>query len=152
MSLIGAGLKEIVQERINSGVPKNKLEHPDYADFSIYIARTHVIDHETGVIARGPCKIGRAKYINNVQRARNQGGGDFRIYKTISVTHDSVTRDIEKYISKKYKNRKFKGSQTQSELYDFTDNELTLLIDDIKSKFTNNIKEIKDYSNGNTSR
>lgn len=142
---IGFGFKDIINEKIKSGIPKSKLENLDYPDYSIYIARTHVTDHETGNISRGLCKIGRAKYVNNVQRGRNQGGSDFRIYKLIKVRNDADTRKIEKYVSKKYHNRKIQGSQNQSELYDFYDHELNNIINDIREEFSDCIIEVKDY-------
>jgi hypothetical protein len=129
---IGAGYAEIISERKNAGY-KN-LEDPDNPEWTIYIARTHVIDHETGMEARGPLKIGRGKYMNNIQRGRNQGGGDFRVYARLIFENNNGTKKTESYIENNYKNRKFVGPQsTQSELYDFKDYEIEQIIKDITS-------------------
>lgn len=141
----GYGFFDIIEERISKGIPRNKLEDPEYPDFSIYIGRTHVRDYETQHESRGLCKIGRAKYVNNIQRARNQGGGDFRVYAVINVTEDKFTREIEKYISTKYKHRKAIGSQNQTELYDISDEEIPMIVNDIETEFGNAIKISKIY-------
>lgn len=141
----GFGWNDIINERMSNGVPKNKLENSAYPEYSIYIARTHVIDHDTGITSRGLCKIGRAKYRNNVQRGRNQGGGDFRVYSSIEVKDNEYTRTIEKYIANKYKRRKVSGPQNQSELYDFKDSEIKDLIKDIEANFGSIIKKVNIY-------
>lgn len=141
----GFGWTDIINERISNGIPKNKLENSDYPEYSIYIARTHVTDHKTGVTARGLCKIGRAKYRNNVQRGRNQGGSDFRVYSSVEVDDNRFTHEIEKYIADNYKHRKVSGPQNQTELYDFKDNEIIDLVKDIKSRFGSIIKKVNIY-------
>lgn len=141
----GFGWNDIINERISKGVPKNKLENSDYTEYSIYIARTHVTDHDTGITSRGLCKIGRAKYRNNVQRGRNQGGGDFRIYSSIEVKNNEYTHTIEKYISDKYKHRKVSGPQNQTELYDFKDDEIKDLVKDVESSFESMIERVNIY-------
>lgn len=129
---IGAGWADIINERKNSG--QKNLEDPNNPEWTIYIGRTHVTDHETNFEARGPVKIGRGKYMNNIQRGRNQGGSDFRIYARLILEDNDSTKIIEKYIKDNYSNRKFTGPQsTQSELFDFKDSEIEDLVNDLLS-------------------
>jgi hypothetical protein len=127
---IGAGWIDIINERKASG--QKNLEDPSNPEWTVYIARTHVTDYETGITARGPLKIGRGKYMNNIQRGRNQGGGDFRVYARFILEDNNETKKIERYLEHNYKDRKFIGPQsTQSELYDFKDSEIEALVNDI---------------------
>lgn len=145
--MLGAGWSDIVAERKAAG--HTLMENPDNPEWTIYIARTHVIDHVTGVEARGPLKIGRGKYMNNIQRGRNQGGGDFRAYARLVLEDNQGTKDIEKYVKTNYVDRKFAGPQsTQSELYDFTDDEIVDLVKDIEMFAKSNnivVEEVKVY-------
>jgi hypothetical protein len=140
---IGAGWKDIINERKAAG--QKDLEDSNNPEWTVYIARTHVTDHETGVVARGPIKIGRGKYMNNIQRGRNQGGSDFRVYARIILKENDGTKKIEKYVSTAYADRKFVGPQsTQSELYDFNDDEIEGLIKDITDWATAANVELQD--------
>ena len=127
----GAGYSDIVNERLKDGFTKKTLESKDHPEWSIYIARTHLIDHKTGAVSRGLLKIGRAKYVNTVQRGRNQGGSDFRIYARIIVENNETTTYIEKLVKQKYASRRISGPQNQTELYDITDDEIQDLVNTI---------------------
>ena len=87
--MIGLGYLDYCQKRIDEGLStqqtKNNsgFEDPGRERFVVYFARTHIIDHHTGVEARGLLKIGRAKFATALQRSRNQPGCDFRIYAEI---------------------------------------------------------------------
>lgn len=134
---IGAGWEDIINERKTLG--HKNLEDPNCPEWTVYIARSHVIDHVTGVEARGPLKIGRGKYMNNIQRGRNQDGSDFRVYARLILVNNNDTKILEQYIKNKHKQRRFVGPQTtQSELYDFSDNEIKGIVDDL-TEFSNDI-------------
>lgn len=142
----GAGYADIIKERLNDGVKKSKLEDKEHPEWSIYIARTHVVDHETNTTARGPLKIGRAKYVNTVQRGRNQGGSDFRIYARIIVENNETTTYIEQLIKNKYADRRISGPQNQTELYNITDNEIQDLVNTIVDNVDKSvIKAVRVY-------
>ena len=143
----GAGWTEIIRERKNAG--HRKMEDPDNPEWTVYAARSHVTDHVTGIEARGLLKIGRGKYMNNIQRGRNQDGSDFRVYARVIVDSDESTRELENYIEAVYRSRRVPGPQTtQSELYNLSDDEIQLLMDDLVnySKQKNiKILHIKNY-------
>lgn len=143
----GAGWADIIEERKAAG--HTLLENTDCPEWTIYAARAHVVDHVTGTEARGPLKIGRGKYMNNIQRGRNQSGADFRVYARLILEDNQGTKDIEKYVKTAFADRKFVGPQTtQSELYDFKDDEIKDLISKIESFAKDNnvaVKEVKFY-------
>lgn len=143
----GAGWAEIIKERKAAG--HELLEHSENPEWTIYAARAHVKDHVTGIEARGPLKIGRGKYMNNIQRGRNQSGADFRVYARLILEDNQGTKDIEKYVKTTFADRKFVGPQsTQSELYDFSDDEIKDLIAKIETFAKTNgiaVKDIKIY-------
>jgi hypothetical protein len=143
----GAGWHDIIQERKQAG--HKKMEDPTNPEWTVYVARSHVIDHESGLEARGPLKIGRGKYMNNIQRGRNQDGSDFRVYARVIVDSNESTHTLENYLDTTYAARKAAGPQTsQQELYDLRDNEIPALMDNIVNfSNQNNIKllDIKNY-------
>jgi hypothetical protein len=142
----GVGYAEIIQERLADGVKKSNLEHKEHPEWTVYIGRTHLTDHETGAVARGPLKIGRAKYVNTVQRGRNQGGSDFRVYARIIVENNETTSYIEELIKTKYANRRIAGPQNQTELYNITDDEIQDLVNTIVDNVQNSaIKAVRIY-------
>jgi len=59
----------ITENTIPKGFAKNS--------FSIYIGRYTLLDIHTGILAKGPTKVGRAKHLDALFRGRNQGGADF---------------------------------------------------------------------------
>ena len=67
--MTGIGYKEIKQRRLDEGIPAGKTETPENAEPCIYIGRAHLHDHETGVLARGPVKMGRATHTETIARA-----------------------------------------------------------------------------------
>lgn len=143
---IGAGYSDIINERITAGTSRKNLENKAHPEWTIYIGRTHVTDHETGDVSRGLLKIGRAKFVNTIQRGRNQGGADFRIYARIIVNADADTYAIEKLIAEKYKDRKIAGPQNQTELYDFDDGEIKDIVKTIVDNVDNSVvKLVKFY-------
>jgi hypothetical protein len=142
----GAGYSDIIEEKLNSGFSKKTLENPDHPEWTVYIGRSHTVDYESGLEARGPLKIGRAKYVNTVQRGRNQGGSDFRIYARITVTDNPTTSQIEKLIKKIYASRRIKGSQNQTELYNITDIEIKDVVKTVLDNTDSSvIKSVKVY-------
>lgn len=129
---IGAGWQDIVNERKKLG--HKNLEDSSNPEWTVYFARSHVIDHVTGIEARGPLKIGRGKYMNNIQRGRNQDGSDFRVYARLILERNEDTKLIESYIKRKYSKKHFSGPQTtQKELYNISDSEIRPIIDEILS-------------------
>lgn len=142
----GAGYSDIIQERLNDGFTKQTLESNDHPEWTIYIGRMHVTDYESGITSRGLLKIGRAKYVNTVQRGRNQGGADFRIYARIIVENNETTSYIEKLVKQLYSTRRTSGPQNQTELYNITDNEISELVNTIVDNVDKSaIKAVRIY-------
>jgi hypothetical protein len=146
MKQAGLGYAEIIAERLNDGFTKSTLESKDHPEWSIYIGRMHVTDHETGITSRGLLKIGRAKYVNTIQRGRNQGGADFRIYARLIVKNNKTTSHIEKLIKQLYANRRASGPQNQTELYNIPDAEIKDLVNAIVDNVDKSvIKAVRTY-------
>ena len=101
--MIGLGYLEYCQKRIDEGLTTWSFEDPGKERFIIYFARTHIVDHETGIEARGLLKIGRAKFATAIQRSRNQPGCDFRIYAEIVCETNNQIKELEKVVEKFFK-------------------------------------------------
>lgn len=99
-------------------------EKPGDERFLIYFGRAHVTDHVTGVMARGPLKIGRGKFATAIMRGRNQPGVDFRIYSEIILPDNDATYECEQVIKSALEHLNIEMSQNQQELYDILDIEL----------------------------
>ena len=136
---------------MNEGYPTqgNKIgtgyEQKGNERYVLYFARSHIEDFETGQIARGHMKIGQAKYLSAVMRTRNQPGNDFRCYAEIVMAELQHTFDAEALMKKLYKGRRLQLTQNQQEMYNFSDEELTGVIDYLTSKLPFTPKEIKYY-------
>ena len=128
--MIGLGYLDYCQKRIDEGLSTQQtktgfgFEDPGKERFIIYFARTHIVDHETGIEARGLLKIGRAKFATAIQRSRNQPGCDFRIYAEIVCETNNQIKELEKIIEKFLVDRHVELTQNQRELYDIKDNEI----------------------------
>lgn len=108
--------------RRRKGSAQNRLEKdPRHC---LYFARNHQIDHRGGPTAIGHLKIGRAIYANTVQRGRNQGGGDFRLYAEILLQSEAESRNMEEVAALVCVNRHWHSPIAQTELYDIRDEEL----------------------------
>jgi len=127
----GIGYQAVKQLRMNEGYTASQIESVGNEEYILYFGRAHVYDHETGLEARGPLKIGRGKYLSALLRGRNQPGVDFRIYATIVVSTNAETHMIERVAQYLYDDRNIVGSQGQRELYNITDQELTQIVNDI---------------------
>ena len=128
--MIGLGYLDYCQKRIDEGLSTQQtktgfgFEDPGKERFIIYFARTHIVDHETGIEARGLLKIGRAKFATALQRSRNQPGCDFRIYAEIVCETNNQIKELEKIIEKFLVDRHVELTQNQRELYDIKDDEI----------------------------
>tara|TARA_Y100000592_G_scaffold32732_1_gene51959 strand:+ start:3010 stop:3468 length:459 start_codon:yes stop_codon:yes gene_type:complete len=128
--MIGLGYLDYCQKRIDEGLSTQQtktgfgFEDPGKERFIIYFARTHIVDHETGIEARGLLKIGRAKFATAIQRSRNQPGCDFRIYAEIVCETNNQIKELEKIIEKFLVDRHVELTQNQRELYDIKDDEI----------------------------
>jgi len=121
----GLGYQDyIIMRHINEGLLTSKLEDPGNERHIVYFARSHIIDHETQQIARGPLKIGRAKFATAIMRARNQPGVDFRIYSEIIFKTEKQTFIVENIIKDACGHRRILMSQGQLECYNIFDNEI----------------------------
>jgi len=146
--LLGKGYKELKQRRIDEGIPRGRTEMPENAEYCVYIGRAHLVDHETGIMARGPVKLGRAKYVETIARGRNQSGIDFRIYAQVMVGDNSHTWKLESVFHNLLKDHHFVGSQGQQELYNISDLELKKLLTDFCDSYsigTNGIVDTRIY-------
>mgnify|MGYP001158867097 FL=1 len=128
--MIGLGYLDYCQKRIDEGLStqqtKNNsgFEDPGRERFVVYFARTHIIDHHTGVEARGLLKIGRAKFATALQRSRNQPGCDFRIYAEIVCETNNQIKKLEKIVEEFLVDRHVELTQNQRELYNIKDDEI----------------------------
>lgn len=128
--MIGLGYLDYCQKRIDEGLSTQQtktgfgFEDPGKERFITYFARTHIVDHETGIEARGLLKIGRAKFATAIQRSRNQPGCDFRIYAEIVCETNNQIKELEKIIEKFLVDRHVELTQNQRELYDIKDDEI----------------------------
>ena len=128
--MIGLGYLDYCQKRIDEGLSTQQtktgfgFEDPGKERFIIYFARTHIVDHETGIEARGLLKIGRAKFATAIQRSRNQPGCDFRIYAEIVCETNNQIKELEKIIEKFLVDRHVELTQNQRELCDIKDDEI----------------------------
>ena len=101
-------------------------------DYCIYVGRSHTIDFENNrVEARSLLKIGRAKFTTAIQRGRNEGGSDFRIYAKILLISNEHTWLAESIVKNLVGHRRIRGSEGQMELYDITDNEICKVVTEI---------------------
>lgn len=148
----GLGYQDAIKQRLVKGYAKsgdNGFEAKGNEEYLIYFGRAHVVDHETGVDARGILKVGRGKFKTALQRGRNQPGIDFRIYAEIILFNNEATHKIEKIIKEQFKNRNIRGAQGQKELYNFSDEELkdfVYTVEELVKEFTKiKIKEINFY-------
>ena len=128
--MIGLGYLDYCQKRIDEGLSTQQtktgfgFEDPGKERFIIYFARTHIVDHETGVEARGLLKIGRAKFATAIQRSRNQPGCDFRIYAEIVCETNNQIKELEKVVEKFLVDKHVELTQNQRELYNIKDDEI----------------------------
>jgi len=128
--MIGLGYLDYCQKRIDEGLSTQQtktgfgFEDPGQERFVVYFARTHIIDHQTGIEARGLLKIGRAKFATALQRSRNQPGCDFRIYAEIVCVTNNQIKELEKIVEKFLVDKHVELTQNQRELYDIKDDEL----------------------------
>ena len=135
--MIGLGYLDYCQKRIDEGLSTQQtktgfgFEDPGQERFIIYFARTHIVDHETGIEARRLLKIGRAKFATAIQRSRNQPGCDFRIYAEIVCETNNQIKELEKIIEKFLVDKHVELTQNQRELYDIKDDEIRPTIDAI---------------------
>ena len=131
--MLGIGYQEAKQKRINEGFARGKIEKRGNEEYLLYFARAHIVDHETGLEARGLLKIGRGKFKTALQRGRNQPGVDFRIYAGVLVESNADTYHIEDIVKRILSNKNIPGSQGQRELYDISDDELYEVVNNISS-------------------
>jgi hypothetical protein len=125
-------------------------EKPGDERFLVYFGRAHITDHLTGVMARGPLKIGRGKFATAIMRGRNQPGVDFRIYSEIIFRDNETTYDCENLIKFSLEHLNIKMSQNQQELYDILDEELKhtveTMVEIIKAEYPwAHINEVNHY-------
>ena len=148
MVMQGKGYKELKQRRLDEGIPAGRTETPENAEYCVYIGRAHLHDHETGVLARGPVKMGRAKYTETIARGRNQSGIDFRIYAQIMVETDRDSWHLESVFHELLKDHHFVGSQGQRELYRVSDAELKNVLTKFSDSYsvgTSGITDVRVY-------
>lgn len=131
--MLGIGYQEAKQKRFDEGFARSQIEKRGNEEYLLYFGRAHVVDHRTGLEARGLLKIGRGKFKTALQRGRNQPGVDFRIYAEVLVESNADTYQIENIVKRILSNKNILGSQGQRELYDINDDELYEVVNDISS-------------------
>lgn len=132
--MLGIGYQEAKQKRFDEGFARSQIEKRGNEEYLLYFARAHIVDHETGLEARGQLKIGRGKFKTALQRGRNQPGVDFRIYAEVLVESNADTYHIENIVKRVLSYRNVVGSQGQRELYDISDDELYDTVKNISSQ------------------
>lgn len=135
-------------------ISRGKQEQPGNERYIIYFGRAYVEDFETGVMARGPLKIGRGKFATALMRGRNQPGIDFRIFAEIVLDSNEATYACEEILKDMLSHRNLKGKQGQKELYDISDRELKKTVKTIAEVFLAetfyNVVDIVFFSNDKT--
>jgi hypothetical protein len=130
----------------------SKLESPGYERYAIYFGRTHLPDFESGVVARGWLKIGQAKYVNTVQRGRNQGGSSFRVYSEITLENEVAVRAAEAMVKSMFSHMHIHGDEGQTELYKFNDPDIPNIADEladaIRNKTPHIVKDVVTFMGG----
>lgn len=125
MAVKGIGYQEYKKMRkLYEYLTTTAMEKPGNERYVVYFGRAHLIDFETGTLARGHLKIGRAKFVTALQRGRNQPGIDFRVYGEIVVNSNQATHDTEAIIEEALEHRHIILSQGQEEMYNFKDDEI----------------------------
>lgn len=141
--------------RINEGheISRGQQEKPGNERYIIYFGRAYVKDFETGLVARGPLKIGRGKFATALMRGRNQPGIDFRIYAEIVLDCNDATYACEEILKDVLSHRNIKGPQGQKELYDIKDSELRKAVETVVEVFESetfyNVSDIVFFNNDN---
>lgn len=127
--------------KLNEGhrICKSNQEENGNERYVIYFGRVYVKDFETGIVARGPLKIGRGKFVSAIMRGRNQSGADFRIFAEIVLDSNKATFVCEKILKDALSHRNIEGTQGQSELYDIKDREVKQTVDTIVSIFQSEV-------------
>lgn len=128
IKLTGIGYQDNRKQRFEEGIRKSDIEKPGFERFCIYWGRSHVKDHETGIEARGYLKVGRAKYTTALQRGRNEGGADFRLYAEVILESNKATHDFEAALKILFADKNKIGDQGQKELYDVRDHEIADMV------------------------
>lgn len=128
---MGIGYQEAKNLRVAEGFKKSEIESKGNESYLIYFGRAHLTDFETGIECRGPMKIGRGKFMTALMRGRNQPGIDFRVYAEIRVETNDDTHALESVAKDIFKHRNIVGNQGQRELYDFKDEELSDIVNDL---------------------
>lgn len=139
----GIGFRDYCQWR--SRVENHKislLETPGYERYAIYFGRTHLEDIDSGSIARGLLKIGQAKYVNTVQRGRNQGGASFRVYAEVTLEDELAVREAESIVKNIFNTMHIYGSEGQTELYQFIDLEIPIIANKLADRITSDTQHI----------
>lgn len=146
----GIGYQGYKRYMMSEGYSSREIEQRGREKYIIYFGRAYVQDHQTGVVARGPLKIGRGKYATALMRGRNQPGIDFRIYFEIVLDSNEATYECEKIIKEAMSHRNIVGSQGQRELYDIEDEELKKcvmsLCEIINEETNNTILEVNQFN------
>jgi len=109
---------------VNEGLRASDVEKAGNERYAIYFGRSHVTDHETNFLARGPLKIGRAKFVTALMRGRNQPGIDFRVYAEIILDSNAATHDVEEAVARLLIDHRMEMGQNQQECYDISDSNL----------------------------
>lgn len=135
----------------DENLKKSDLEKDQNPRWCIYFGRSHVIDFETGILARGPLKVGKAKYANTLIRGRSQDGSNFRLYAEIVLESETALLDADKIIKTYFLDWNIPGEENQTELYNIKDSEIPNFIkfasELILNKTGHNITRINDFTN-----
>jgi len=150
----GIGYQEYkILRKHRENLRPSQLEHQDYKRHILYFGRMHLIDHMSKEESVGPMKVGKTYYPTSLFRARNEAGGEFRLYAEI-VLYDQFEMDsIEKIAHKALNIYRIEGPQGQKELFNLSNIDLDQHIDSVLYAFLKNrffdskVQEVLKFDN-----
>lgn len=126
--------KKLRKDREN--LRSSQLEHQDYKRHIVYFGRMHLTDYSSNIEVVGPMKVGKTYYPTSLFRARNEAGGEFRLYAEIVLYEPSQMDRIERLAHRTLNSYRIEGPQGQKELFNLSNTDLDQHIDSILSAFS----------------
>lgn len=133
----GIGYQEYKNLRkYRENLRSSQLEHQDYKRHIVYFGRMHLTDYSSNIEVVGPMKIGKTYYPTSLFRARNEAGGEFRLYAEIVLYNQFEMDLIERIAHRTLNDHRIEGPQGQKELFNLLNIDLDQHIDSVLSAFS----------------
>ena len=116
-------------KNILKSIDNNYKETKKYANDSIYVGHSVIIDYETGIKAKSRPKIGKSRYLTAINRGRSQGGCDWIFDYIYFVAEEENYSKLETKIHNELKEFNL-NKQYHKELYNLS---IKDAIDKVKS-------------------